>query len=166
MGWTARPRIETSVGRRLLHNIAAEGPPRRLQASLRLISIVLPEEQQAALHRRQIHRRPKASPLKADLIKPPKRDGSLSQQPMPGTGQRLAGELSSRCSARLSSTDGNLGLPCFLFAAACHAGWNALIKIDLDPLPATTLITVGSAVVGFVVSAFLVRTGLRQAQRL
>jgi len=25
-----------------------------------------------------------------------------------------------------------------LFAAACHAGWNALIKIDLDPLPATT----------------------------
>jgi hypothetical protein len=77
MGWTARPRIETPVGRRLLHNIAAEGPPRRLQASLRLISIVLPEEQQAALHRRQIHRRPKASPLKADLIKPPKRDGSL-----------------------------------------------------------------------------------------
>src|SRR6476660_1460886 len=77
MGWTARPRIETPVGRRLLHNIAAEGPPRRLQASLRLISIVLPEEQQAALHRRQIHRRPKASHLKADLIKPPKRDGSL-----------------------------------------------------------------------------------------
>jgi hypothetical protein len=38
--------------------------------------------------------------------------------------------------------------------------------IDLDPLPATTLIAVGSAVVGFVVSAFLVRTGLRQAQRL
>jgi len=64
------------------------------------------------LHRRQIHRRPKASPLKADLIKPPKRDGSLSQQPMPRTGQRLAGELSSRCSGRLSSTDGNLGLPC------------------------------------------------------
>jgi hypothetical protein len=30
-----------------MHNIAAEGPPRRLQASLRLISIVLPEEQQA-----------------------------------------------------------------------------------------------------------------------
>ena len=26
-----------------------------------------------------------------------------------------------------------------LFAAACHAGWNALIKIDLDPLPATTI---------------------------
>ena len=53
-----------------------------------------------------------------------------------------------------------------LFAAACYAGWNALIKIDLDPLPATTLIAVGSAVVGFVVSAFLVGTGLRQAQRL
>ncbi len=35
-----------------------------------------------------------------------------------------------------------------LFAAACHAGWNALIKIGLDPLPATTLIAAGSGVVG------------------
>lgn len=37
-----------------------------------------------------------------------------------------------------------------LFAAACHAGWNALIKVKLDPLPATILIAVGSAVVGLV----------------
>jgi drug/metabolite transporter (DMT)-like permease len=37
-----------------------------------------------------------------------------------------------------------------LFAAACHAGWNALIKIGLDPLSATTLIAIGSAVVGLV----------------
>jgi drug/metabolite transporter (DMT)-like permease len=35
-----------------------------------------------------------------------------------------------------------------LFAAACHAGWNALIKVGLDPLSTTTLIAVGSALVG------------------
>jgi drug/metabolite transporter (DMT)-like permease len=34
-----------------------------------------------------------------------------------------------------------------LFAAACHAGWNALIKVGLDPLSTTILIAVGSAVV-------------------
>ncbi|HTL63810.1 MAG TPA: EamA family transporter [Pseudolabrys sp.] len=34
-----------------------------------------------------------------------------------------------------------------LFAAACHAGWNALIKVGLDPLSTTTLISVGSGVV-------------------
>ena len=34
-----------------------------------------------------------------------------------------------------------------LFAAACHAGWNALIKIGLDPLSTTTLISIGSGVV-------------------
>jgi drug/metabolite transporter (DMT)-like permease len=34
-----------------------------------------------------------------------------------------------------------------LFAALCHAGWNALIKVGLDPLATTTLITLGSAVV-------------------
>jgi drug/metabolite transporter (DMT)-like permease len=34
-----------------------------------------------------------------------------------------------------------------LFAALCHAGWNALIKTGLDPLATTTLITLGSAVV-------------------
>jgi uncharacterized membrane protein len=34
-----------------------------------------------------------------------------------------------------------------LFAAACHAGWNALIKVGLDPLSTTILIAVGAAVV-------------------
>lgn len=37
-----------------------------------------------------------------------------------------------------------------LFAAACHAGWNALIKMGLDPLSTATLIAVGSAGVGLV----------------
>jgi drug/metabolite transporter (DMT)-like permease len=34
-----------------------------------------------------------------------------------------------------------------LFAAFCHAGWNALVKVGLDPLSTTTLIAIGSAVV-------------------
>jgi drug/metabolite transporter (DMT)-like permease len=34
-----------------------------------------------------------------------------------------------------------------LFAAACHAGWNALIKVGLDPLSTTTLISVGSGII-------------------
>jgi drug/metabolite transporter (DMT)-like permease len=34
-----------------------------------------------------------------------------------------------------------------LFAAACHAGWNASIKRTLDPLATTTLIAVGAGVV-------------------
>ena len=37
-----------------------------------------------------------------------------------------------------------------LFAAACHAGWNALIKVGLDPLSSTILIAVGAAVVSLV----------------
>ncbi len=37
-----------------------------------------------------------------------------------------------------------------LFAAACHAGWNALIKIGLDPLSTTTLIAIGAAAVSHV----------------
>jgi drug/metabolite transporter (DMT)-like permease len=41
-----------------------------------------------------------------------------------------------------------------LFAAACHAGWNALIKIGLDPLSTTALIALGSAVVGIVCLPF------------
>jgi drug/metabolite transporter (DMT)-like permease len=41
-----------------------------------------------------------------------------------------------------------------LFAAACHAGWNALIKIGLDPLHTTTLIAVGSAIVGLICLPF------------
>jgi len=35
-----------------------------------------------------------------------------------------------------------------MFAAACHAGWNALIKIGFDPLSTATLIAIGSAGVG------------------
>ncbi len=34
-----------------------------------------------------------------------------------------------------------------LFAAACHAGWNAAIKTGLDPLSSTVLITTGSGIV-------------------
>lgn len=34
-----------------------------------------------------------------------------------------------------------------LFAAACHAGWNASIKRTLDPLATTVLIAVGAALV-------------------
>jgi drug/metabolite transporter (DMT)-like permease len=37
-----------------------------------------------------------------------------------------------------------------LFAAACHAGWNALIKGGLDPLSTTMLLAIGSAVVSLV----------------
>lgn len=37
-----------------------------------------------------------------------------------------------------------------LFAAACHAGWNALIKVGLDPLVTTTLIGVGAAAVSVI----------------
>ena len=42
-----------------------------------------------------------------------------------------------------------------LFAAACHAGWNALIKVGLDPLSTTTLISVGSGVVALAFSPFV-----------
>ncbi len=44
-----------------------------------------------------------------------------------------------------------------LFAAACHAGWNAGIKRTLDPLAATVLIAVGAAAVALPALAF---TGL------
>jgi drug/metabolite transporter (DMT)-like permease len=37
-----------------------------------------------------------------------------------------------------------------LFGAACHAGWNALVKVGLDPLSTTILIALGSAVVSLV----------------
>jgi drug/metabolite transporter (DMT)-like permease len=43
-----------------------------------------------------------------------------------------------------------------LFAALCHAGWNALIKVGLDPLSTTTLISIGSGVVAI---AFLPLVG-------
>lgn len=42
-----------------------------------------------------------------------------------------------------------------LFAAACHAGWNALIKVGLDPLSTTTLISVGSGMVALALSPFV-----------
>jgi len=42
-----------------------------------------------------------------------------------------------------------------LFAAACHAGWNALIKVGLDPLSTTTLISIGSGVVALVLAPFV-----------
>jgi drug/metabolite transporter (DMT)-like permease len=48
----------------------------------------------------------------------------------------------------------NLVFLAVLFAALCHAGWNALIKIGLDPLSTTTLIAIGSAVVGLVCLPF------------
>ena len=41
-----------------------------------------------------------------------------------------------------------------LFAAACHAGWNALIKVGLDPLSTTTLISVGAGVVALLFLPF------------
>jgi len=44
-----------------------------------------------------------------------------------------------------------------LFAAACHAGWNALIKVGLDPLSTTTLISIGS---GTVALAFVPLVGV------
>lgn len=42
-----------------------------------------------------------------------------------------------------------------LFAAACHAGWNALIKGGLDPLSSTTLISLGSGLVSLALLPFV-----------
>src|SRR5664279_4432233 len=42
-----------------------------------------------------------------------------------------------------------------LFAALCHAGWNALIKVGLDPLSTTTLISIGSGVVALLLLPFV-----------
>ena len=47
-----------------------------------------------------------------------------------------------------------------LFAAACHAGWNAVIKVGIDPLSTTTLIAIGAAAVSVV---FLPLTGMPAA---
>ena len=49
----------------------------------------------------------------------------------------------------------NLVFLAVLFAALCHAGWNALIKVGLDPLSTTTLISLGSGVVALVVLPFV-----------
>lgn len=42
-----------------------------------------------------------------------------------------------------------------LFAALCHAGWNALIKRGLDPVAITALITFGAAGVALVLLPFV-----------
>ena len=49
----------------------------------------------------------------------------------------------------------NLVFLAVLFAALCHAGWNALIKVGLDPLSTTTLISLGSGVVALVFIPFV-----------
>jgi drug/metabolite transporter (DMT)-like permease len=41
-----------------------------------------------------------------------------------------------------------------LFAAACHAGWNAAIKRGLDPLATTVLISLGASVVALALAPF------------
>lgn len=48
----------------------------------------------------------------------------------------------------------NLVFLAVLFAALCHAGWNALIKVGLDPLSTTTLIAIGSGLVALVLVPF------------
>lgn len=42
-----------------------------------------------------------------------------------------------------------------LFAAACHAGWNATIKRTLDPLATTVLISIGAAFVSLAAVPFV-----------
>lgn len=48
-----------------------------------------------------------------------------------------------------------------LAAAACHAGWNALLKLDLEPIAATVLVAVAS---GAVVVPFAFFSGLPRAE--
>src|SRR5215813_14606982 len=47
-----------------------------------------------------------------------------------------------------------------LFAAACHAGWNAAVKKGLEPLATTVLISIGAALVALPLMPF---TGLPAA---
>lgn len=42
-----------------------------------------------------------------------------------------------------------------LFAAACHAGWNAVIKMGVEPFMATALITTGSGLVALPLLPFV-----------
>ncbi len=42
-----------------------------------------------------------------------------------------------------------------LFAAACHAGWNAAVKTGLDPLGSTVLITTGAGIVSLALMPFV-----------
>src|SRR4029453_2009610 len=46
-------------------------------------------------------------------------------------------------------------LPAVLFAAACHAAWNATIKRGLDPLAVTVAISIGAAVVALACIPFV-----------
>jgi drug/metabolite transporter (DMT)-like permease len=64
--------------------------------------------------------------------------------------------MGARRRARLRVVE-NIVFLAVLFAALCHAGWNALIKVGLDPLSTTTLISIGSGVVALV---FLPLVGL------
>src|SRR3954470_8979518 len=41
-----------------------------------------------------------------------------------------------------------------LFAAACHAGWNAAVKKGVDPLGTTVAISIGAALVALPLIAF------------
>jgi drug/metabolite transporter (DMT)-like permease len=49
----------------------------------------------------------------------------------------------------------NLVFIAVLFAALCHASWNALIKVALDPLSSTTLIVAGATVFALIVIPFV-----------
>jgi hypothetical protein len=49
---------------------------------------------------------------------------------------------------------GNLVFLAVLFAALCHAGWNALIKVGLDPLATTTLISLAAELVALILLPF------------
>jgi drug/metabolite transporter (DMT)-like permease len=49
----------------------------------------------------------------------------------------------------------NLVFLAVLFAAFCHAGWNALIKGGLDPLSTTTLIAIGAGLVALALLPFV-----------
>ena len=52
-----------------------------------------------------------------------------------------------------------------LFAAACHAGWNASIKRTLDPLATTVLIALGAGAGGAAGHAVRRHAGARVAGR-
>src|SRR5262249_60173531 len=59
------------------------------------------------------------------------------------------GAAGARCGGSLDALPAmdTFAFAAVLFAAACHAGWNATIKRGLDPLATTVLISVGAALV-------------------
>jgi drug/metabolite transporter (DMT)-like permease len=69
----------------------------------------------------------------------------------------LADSRADGTSGRYALVMENFVFLAVLFAAACHAGWNALIKVGLDPLSTTTLISIGS---GAVALAFIPLVGV------